>query len=260
MTQVAFGMVGMIVVHPKEPPKRRVRDFSLMLHEWKIPIGAARPDPLAMSDFNVLTFNGKAYPATSPLGVEVGDLVRIRFGNLGPMDHHPIHLHGHAFEVVETNGGQIAKEWRWPETTTLVSVGTVRVIEFVADALGDWPMHCHMTHHMMNQMGHDAANLVGVDTTGIDAKIGKLVPGYMTMGDTGMGDMMTMSHPRNSISMVGGKGPFDQIDMGGMFTLVKVRTQLTEASGNGWYQHPKGSVASEASADELARDGIRSDS
>jgi hypothetical protein len=114
-----------------------------------------------------------------------------------------------------------------------------------------------MTHHVMNQMGHDAANLVGVDTAGIDAKIGALVPGYMTMGETGMGDMMTMGHPRNSISMVGGKGPFDQIDMGGMFTIVKVRAKLTAESGNGWYAHPKGSVASEASTDDLVRDGIK---
>ena len=257
MTQIAFGMVGMVVVHPKEPPARRVRDFSLMIHEWKVPIGAARPDPLAMSDFNVLTFNSKSFPATSPLAVETGDLVRIRIGNLGPMDHHSIHIHGHAFEVAETDGGQIPKERRWPETTTLVPVGAVRVIEFIADNPGDWPLHCHMTHHGMNQMGHDAPNLIGIDTTGLDAKIGKLVPGYMTMGETGMGDMMSMPLPRNSIAMVGGKGPFDQIDMGGMFTIVKVRNKLTAETASAWFEHPKGTVADEASAADLARDGIK---
>ena len=257
MTQIALGMVGMIVVHPKEPPARRVRDFSLMIHEWKVPIGAARPDPLAMNDFNILTFNSKAFPATSPLAVEIGDLVRIRIGNLGPMDHHPIHLHGYSFEVVETDGGAIPNERRWPETTTLVPVGAVRVIEFVADNPGDWALHCHMTHHMMNQMGHDAPNMIGVDTKGIDSKLGKLVPGYMTMGDTGMGDMMTMQRPRNSISMMGGKGPFDQIDMGGMFTVVKVRKKLTKETANAWFDHPKGTVADEATAVELSRDGIK---
>ncbi len=256
MTQIAFGMVGMIVVHPKEPAARRVRDFSLMIHEWKIPIGAGRPDPMAMNDFNVLTFNSKAFPATSPLAVETGDLVRIRIGNLGPMDHHPIHLHGYSFEVTETDGGQIPKERRWPETTTLVPVGAVRVLEFVADVQGDWAFHCHMTHHTMNQMGHDALNLVGVNVEGVDKKIGSLVPGYMTMGETGMGEMMMMGRPRNSISMVGGKGPFDEIDMGGMFTVVKVRNKLTAENANGWFDHPKGSVANEASSDDLARDGI----
>src|SRR5688500_8776176 len=168
MTQIALGMVGMIVVHPKQRPNRRVRDYSLMAHEWMIPIGAKRPDPLAMSDFNVLTFNSKAFPATEPLVAELGDLVRIRIGNLGPMDHHPIQLHGHEFEVTETDGGQVPKASRRPETTTLVPVGAVRVIEFVADNPGDWAFHCHMTHHVMNQMGHDVPNLLGADTRGLD--------------------------------------------------------------------------------------------
>jgi len=257
MTQIALGMVGMIVVHPKQPEARRVRDFSLMAHEWKVPIGAARPDPLAMNDFNVFTFNSKAFPATTPLAVELGDLVRIRLGNLGPMDHHPIHLHGHAFHVVETDGGQVPPGARWPETTLLVPVGTVRVIEFVADAPGDWALHCHMTHHVMNQMGHDAPNLIGVDMSGVGSRVGKLVPGYMAMGETGMGDMMTMQHPRNSIAMLGGTGPFDQIDMGGMFTIVKVRQRLTAETATSWYEHPPGTVADIASDAELARDGIK---
>ena len=91
----------------------------------------------------------------------------------------------------------------------LVPVGTTRTIEFIASAPGDWALHCHMTHHVMNQMGHDAANLIGADTRGLDDKLGRVVPGYMTMGQTGMGDMATMQmpQPKNSISMVGGKGP-----------------------------------------------------
>jgi manganese oxidase len=257
MTQIALGMVGMIVVHPRRRDGRRVRDYSLMAHEWMIPIGARRPDPMAMSDFNVLTFNSKAFPATEPLVAELGDLVRIRLGHLGPMDHHPIHLHGYEFEVVETDGGQIPKERRWPETTTLVPVGAVRVIELVADNPGDWAFHCHMTHHVMNQMGHDSPNLIGADTKGLDARVGRVVPGYMTMGATGMGNMHEMELPKSSISMLGGDGPFGLIDMGGMFTILKVRKQLKGDMDPGWYEHPAGSVAGEASADELSRDGIK---
>ncbi|MBP6627843.1 MAG: copper oxidase [Kofleriaceae bacterium] len=257
MTQIALGMVGMFVVHPKtSKDKRRVRDYSLMAHEWKIPIGTRRPDPMAMNDFNVLTFNSKAFPATEPLVAEVGDRVRIRLGNLGPMDHHPIHLHGYAFEVTYTDGGPVPKAARWPETTVLVPVGATRVIELVADVPGDWAMHCHMTHHVMNQMGHDAPNLVGADVRGLDKKIGRVVPGYMTMGSTGMGDMMEMSQPDNSISMLGGDGPFGMIDMGGMFTVLKVRDKLTGDKDPGWYEHPKGTVADEATDDDLSRDGI----
>ncbi len=259
MTQIALGMMGMIVVHPRGAERGRVRDYVLMTHEMKIPIGAARPDPMAMNDFNVLTFNGKSFPATDPLVAEVGDLVRIRLANLGPMDHHPVHLHGHAFEVVATDGGPIAPSARVPETTVLVPVGTTRTIELTARAPGDWAMHCHMTHHAMNQMGHSTANLVGADTRGLDNKLGRVVPGYMTMGAAGMGEMSTMQmpQPKNSISMVGGKGPHGVIDMGGMFTILKIRDKLKGDGDPGWYDAPKTTTASEATDADLARDGIK---
>jgi manganese oxidase len=258
MTQIAFGMVGMIVVHPRAPAPagRRVRDYALLAHEWKIPIGARRPDPMAMNDFNVLTFNSKSYPATEPLVAEKGDLVRIRLGNLGPMDHHSIHLHGAPFQVVETDGGAVPPSARFPETTVMLAVGTVRVIELVAEHPGDWALHCHMTHHAMNQMGHDVVNLVGADVSGLDAKLGRAVPGYMTMGHVGMGDMMEMEQPRNSISMRGGRGPHGRIDMGGMFTILKIRDRLRPGDETGYYAAPAGTTAREASAAELARDGI----
>jgi FtsP/CotA-like multicopper oxidase with cupredoxin domain len=261
MTQIALGMTGMIVVHPQggERAKQRVRDFVLMTHEMKIPIGASRPDPMAMSDFNVLTFNGKSFPATQPLLAEVGDLVRLRLANLGPMDHHPIHLHGHAFELVATDGGPVPQSARFPETSVLVPVGTTRTVEFIARLPGDWPIHCHMTHHVMNQMGHDVANIVGADMKGVDAKLNRVVPGYMTMGAAGMHEMSTMQmpQPKNSISMVGGDGPHGVIDMGGMFTILKVRDKLDGDKDPGWYKAPTGTVADEASADDLARDGIK---
>jgi FtsP/CotA-like multicopper oxidase with cupredoxin domain len=255
MTQIALGMVGMIVVHPRRG-RRPDRDYAILLHEWDIPAGARRPNPLAMSDFNVLTMNSRAYPGTDPLVAEVGDRVRIRFGNLGPMDHHPIHIHGHAFAVVETDGGPVPPSARWPETAVLVPVGTVRAVELRAEAPGDWPLHCHMTHHVMNQMGHDTPNLVGADVADADRRIRKLVPGYMAMGQTGMGSMAGMGHavPANSVPMKGAPGPFGTIDMGGMFTIVKIRERLT--GDPGWYAHPPGTVAQAASKDQLARDGI----
>jgi FtsP/CotA-like multicopper oxidase with cupredoxin domain len=260
MTQIALGMMGMIVVHPRgaEPGARRIRDYALMAHESKVPIGTRRPDPLAMNDFNVLTFNGKSFPATAPLVAELGDLVRIRIANLGPMEHHPIHFHGHTFEVVGTDGGTVPPSARFPETTVLVPVGTTRTIEFVARVAGDWPLHCHMTHHAMNQMGHEAANLIGADTRGLDASLAGLVPGTMIMGRDGMADMshMAMAQPNNSIAMRGGQGPRGVIDMGGMFTLVKIRNRLTGDGDPGWYEPASNEVAFEATADELARDGI----
>ncbi len=259
MTQMAMGMNGMIVVHPKAPRGPRVdRDFVLMAHEWLIHPGAARPDPNAMADFNVLSFNSKAFPATAPLVMGVGERVRIRIGNLSPMDHHPIHLHGVNAELTWTDGGEVPPSARHPETTFLVPVGSVRVFEFVPREAGDWAMHCHMTHHVMNQMGHGFPVMVGADARRIDRRVQALVPGYMTMGQDGMGAMsaMNMRMPANSIPMVGGKGPFASIDMGGMFTVLKVRAKPDQEDGSGWYQHPKGTVADVAPADRLSADGI----
>ena len=259
MLQIAMGMQGMIVVHPKRPDPRRVRDYALMTQEWMIPIGQKRPDVLEMTDFNVLAFNGKAFPATEPLVAELGDLVRIRLGNLGPMSQHPIHIHGHAFQIVYTDGGEVPKAARWPETTVIMPVGGVRVVEFISDAPGDWAFHCHMTHHIMNQMGHAMTNVIGADMRGIDPRVSRVVPNYMTHGQTGMGEMPKMQLPQNSISMLGGAGPFGHIDMGGMFTIVKARKKLEEEGLDpGWYDHPEGTVASKATAGELARDGIES--
>jgi FtsP/CotA-like multicopper oxidase with cupredoxin domain len=257
MTQIALGMMGMIAVHPRVP-EGHSRDYALIAHEMKIPIGTRRADPLAMNDFNVLTFNGKSFPATQPLLAQVGERVRIRLANLGPMEHHPIHLHGHSFELVATDGGRVPASARHPETTILVPVGSVREIELVARLPGDWPLHCHMTHHTMNQMGHHAANLIGADTTGLDAKLARVVPGTMIMGRAGMGEMaeMRMPQPANSIAMVGGVGPHGTIDMGGMFTLLKIREQLAGDTDPGWYAAPPATVATEATASELARDGI----
>ncbi len=259
MTQVALGLVGMIVVHPrveKGPPVDR--DFVLMTHEWSLPVGARRPDPGAMSDFNLLTFNGKAYPGTAPLVVGTGERVRIRIGNLSPMDHHPIHLHGLSFEVTGTDGGDVPPSARWPETTVLVPTGSARVIELVPTEPGDWAVHCHMTHHVMTQMGHGLPNVVGADLASVDERLSRLVPEAMVMGTTGMGGMgeMPMPIPPNSLPMKGAHGPFGYVDMGGMFTVLKVRDDPGSADSEGWFRHPEGTVAGPADAARLAADGI----
>lgn len=259
MTQEGMGMVGSIVVHPRGG-RRPDRDFVLMLHEWFIEGGTSRPDPFEMTDFNVLTINGKAGPATHPLVAELGDRVKIRIGNLSAMDHHPIHLHGYAFKITGTDGGRIPESAQWPETTVLVSVGQTRDLEFLADNPGDWIMHCHMTHHTMNQMGHDFPNMVGVDPGTVDEKIRKLIPGYMTMGAGGMASMasMQMPVPQNSIPMLGFQGQFGDTVLGGMVTVLKVREHAPTYDDPGWYDFPEGTVSYRASAEQMDRDGIES--
>lgn len=259
MTQEGLGMTGMIVVHERLPRGERPdRDFVLMLHEWFIEPGTSRPFPVENTDFNVLTINGKAFPDTTPLVAELGDRVRIRIGNLSAMDHHPIHLHGYTFEVVETDGGQVPPSARWPETTVLVHVGATRAVEFLADNPGDWLMHCHMTHHTMLQMGHDVPNMLGVDTEGLEEKIRKLLPEYMTMGTTGMMALqkMGMPVPDNSVPMLGFRGQFGQTILGSMVTTLKVRDRAEGYDDPGPYDFPEGTVPGAASEAELRRDGI----
>lgn len=258
MTQMALGLMGLFVVHPREPEADPpARDYALLLSEWKIAPGAKRPDPNEMVDFNVLTLNAKIHPATQNLVARRGERVRIRIGNLSAMSHHPIHLHGHAFEVTETDGGELARGW--VESTILVPTGSTRTIEFVASELGDWPLHCHMTHHVMTQMGHGMPNTIGVDLTAIDDALYAHVPAYAAMGEAPMdADEMAMDAvvPPNSLAMVGSRGPQGIVTMSGMFTILKVRDAIEEGVEPGWYEHPAGTQARLATAEELASDGL----
>jgi manganese oxidase len=248
MLQMAVGMMGFFVVHPKEPEDPPIdRDFAIMLHTWAVHPGTYRPDPAVMLDFNMFTFNSKIFPATDPLIVKTGDRVRIRLANLS-MDEHPIHIHGHSMWVTATDGGRIPPSARWPETTILVPVGATRDAEFIAEAPGDWAFHCHKSHHTMNAMGHEVPNTLGVDQRGLEEKIRELIPGYMAMGETGMAEHAShgehMRGPKNTIPMMTGKGQFGNIEMGGMFTVIKIRDHLASYDSDpGWYAHPKKTVA-----------------
>jgi hypothetical protein len=149
--QEMIGMIGAFIMHPIEAYKPRVdKDYAIILQEYAILPNINVPNSMNM-EFNWLTFNGKSGPANTPLIVRLGERVRIRFINLG-MDHHPIHLHGHQFVVTGTEGGRQPESTWGPGNTVLVGVAQARDVEFVANNPGDWMLHCHLPHHMMNQM------------------------------------------------------------------------------------------------------------
>ncbi len=159
--QEMMGMLGAFIMHPKAAYKPHVdKDFVIMLQEYAVLPNSPNPNSMNM-EFNWLTFNGKAGPATTPLIVRLGDRVRIRMINLG-MDHHPIHLHGHTFFVTGTEGGRQPEVTWGPGNTVLVGVAQSRDIEFHANNPGDWMLHCHLPHHMMNAM----SSVVGRMTRG----------------------------------------------------------------------------------------------
>ncbi len=256
MVQMALGMMGLFVIHPRSGEAARIdRDYGFILHNFALHPGTRRPDPSIMQDFDLWTFNSKVFPAIDPIVARTGERVRIRVGNLS-MWNHPIHLHGVQFDVTGSDGG------RWPqsrwrsEVTEIVGVGQTRDIEFTA-VPGDWAFHCHMSHHTMNAMGHEIPNTLGVDQSGVEDRIRKMLPGYMAMGENGMAehqdhtDSGHMQGPPNTLPMMAGKGPFGNIEMGGMFTVVKVRDDLAagDYSDPGWYRNPEGTVARRISSD-----------
>ncbi len=251
MTQMAMGMMGFWVTHPKarHPLIDEVdRDFVFLLNAYDIEPGAYTPKIMTMLDFNLWSWNSRVFPGISPLVVRQHDKVRIRIGNL-TMTNHPIHLHGHEFTVTGTDGGPTPKAGRWPEVTTDVAVGQMRQIDFVADEAGDWAFHCHKSHHTMNAMGHNVPTMIGVDHQGIAARITKLIPDYMVMSERGMADMteMAMPLPDNTAPMMSGDGPVGSVEMGGMFSLLKVRKNQPAGDYRdpGWFAHPPGTVAFE---------------
>ena len=220
MTQMAMGMMGSWVTHPREnhPLIATVdRDFVFLLNAYDIEPGSYTPRIMTMLDFNLWSWNSRVFPGIDSLNVRLRDRVRVRIGNL-TMTNHPIHLHGHEFEITGTDGGPVPPAARWPEVTADIAVG------------------------------HDLPTMIGVDHRGLSRKIARLIPDYMVMGERGMADMteMEMPLPDNTIPMMTGAGPFGSVEMGGMFSVVKVRRHQKpgDYADPGWFRHPQGTRAS----------------
>ncbi len=263
MFQIALGMMGFFIIHPKDVEQESAdRDFAIFLHEWNIPIGASTPSPLEMLDFNLFTFNGTLYPLTEPLVVKTGERVRIRLANI-MMNSHPIHLHGYEFLVTRHGAQKLPPAAQYTAVTINVAPGETRDIEFIANNPGDWILHCHKAHHTMNQMGHNLPNLTGIEKDALDIRIRHFFPNFTgLMGTNGMQAMFEMygknhkthhaptSIPSN-LSPIGNPGPFDVIELGGMFTILKVRDDLVTYDDPGWYLHPAGTTAQAVSIEEV---------
>ncbi|BCJ88354.1 multicopper oxidase family protein [Effusibacillus dendaii] len=185
--QEMMGLVGMLVSLPRNR-KLSDREYLILLQEWSVKTGkqmadmqmggmqmgdtqmrqmdmkpaVSEPasgifdiDPTSM-DFNYFTMNGKAYPATAPLPVKYGETVRIRLANLS-MDSHPMHLHGHVFQVVESDGMPLSIPYY--KNTINVAPGETYDIEFKANNPGTWAFHCHKPHHMTNEHQSDMGGM-----------------------------------------------------------------------------------------------------
>ena len=249
MVQMAMGMMGLFIVHPRDPSFMPVdRDFAFLLNAFDIDPGTWMPRVMTMTDFNLWCWNSRIFPDIDPLVVSKGDRVRVRVGNL-TMTNHPIHMHGYDFKVPCPDGGWVPPSAQWPEVSIDIPVGAMRAYEFDAVHEGDWAIHCHKSHHTMNAMGHDVPTFIGVDKSRLTEMIRRHQPEYMPMGTRGMADMgeMEMPLPDNTTPMMTGWGPHGPIEMGGMFSVVKVREGIgaDDYSDPGWYENPPGTEAYE---------------
>jgi len=112
-----------------------------------------------MADYE-WTINGKRYPNRDSLNVKTGERVQMTLTNKTMMSH-PMHLHGHDFQVVEINGQAVDGALR--DTVVVPSGGTTR-IQFQADNPGVWAYHCHIIYHLVNGM-FTVVKYDGADTT-----------------------------------------------------------------------------------------------
>ncbi|MEC7184094.1 MAG: multicopper oxidase domain-containing protein, partial [Bdellovibrionota bacterium] len=153
--QLAMGLSGFFIIHPKKAPVIEVdKDFLLFLQMWTVPPHSIIPDTMDMM-FNYFTINGKTAPSTTPLQVKTGEKVRLRFANISMMQH-PFHLHGHTWKVVATGAGDNNPSSFIKGNTVLVPVGqTLDVIVEDTKEEGDWLLHCHLPHHVTNNMEID---------------------------------------------------------------------------------------------------------
>jgi hypothetical protein len=221
--QEVMGTVGLFIIHPKEAHQPSVDyDFALIAQEFRIEPAVNTPANTKM-DFNWFSLNGRSAPFITPLVVKLGSRVRIRFLNFSTDDHHPMHLHGHTFWVTGTEGGRIPDSAWIPGNTVLVGVAQVREVEFIANNPGDWVLHCHMFHHMMNHM----ISGVGPDSRAQAKNTNELDPRYKIPGFpqmTGMHAMMSAEQKKklNANPLTRGMAPEWSMHLQALHTVVRV--------------------------------------
>lgn len=166
LTQQMMGLGGGFIILDQNQRNEVSGDFFLMMGEFALkglPMGEVKPgeydiDPMS-HNFNFFTINGRCFPYTTPLSVKCGDCIRIRLGNIGH-DAHPMHIHGHQFVISASDGNTIPAHSSLAKNTVNVASGETYDVIFMADNPGNWPFHCHIPHHMSNNMQDSMGGMV----------------------------------------------------------------------------------------------------
>ena len=153
--QQGLGLYGALIVDPADPRRDAAYDYDqevvIQLQEWLERDGYTYPAmPMEGALPNFFTINGKAYPATEDVAMEVGERLRVRFIGSHNNFVHPMHIHGGPFEIVETDGYPVPKGARLTKDTVNVGPGERYDVIWEARRPGKWLLHCHIPHHTTN--------------------------------------------------------------------------------------------------------------
>ncbi len=152
----------------------------------------------------VWSFNGVGLSETDKIKINSGEVTRVTFNNLTMM-HHPLHLHGHFFRVINEND-----EYSPLKHTVNVPPMQEVTIEFYGDEYGDWFFHCHILYHMMGGMARIFSYDTPRDERMADAPLKNLVAETDQFYTWGMVDVashmsglnLTSSNIRNQFNLL----------------------------------------------------------
>ena len=150
--QQALGVYGALIIDPAEPATGEWDlEYTIQLQEWLEREGYTYPAMLMEGALpNFFTINGKAYPATDTIRMEVGQRVLLRFIGSNNNFIHPMHTHGGPFEIVATDGNPVPEGARIEKDTQNVGPGERYDVIWTAREPGRWLLHCHIPHHTTN--------------------------------------------------------------------------------------------------------------
>jgi FtsP/CotA-like multicopper oxidase with cupredoxin domain len=139
---------------------KRVGTVGMLTATTEVSLGSAKPDVnlAAALDGDMMhynwTINGQPFDSRQPLQIKQGQRALLTYTNNTTM-WHPMHLHGHTFQIVKADGSLGARK----DTTIVLPAQRVSVV-LVADNPGVWMLHCHNTYHqeagMMTTLNYTA--------------------------------------------------------------------------------------------------------
>lgn len=161
--QIPIGLYGSLIIEPKVPATIYDREYTLILAEWDdelTPDVASGKAPRGPRDAtlrggelgaDLFLINGKMHSAIPPLLMATGERILLRLIHAGSIPH-PIHIHGHSFKIVATDGNPVPVVAQLTKDTVMIGPSERIDLELFGDNPGVWMVHCHIEHHMANGM------------------------------------------------------------------------------------------------------------